>query len=256
MVDVSGVLVDLDTIRYTLVFISSLLIVEGIWQMIRRGNERALQTVIEAEKSGRLQAERESQVAQDDVKSVSNRADNAERRIRDLVAQAERAEKELQQELARQRQALQNAEAKLTAIEAKASSQEGSGTASVVALLGLLQEQGRFIDFLMEDITVFPDDRVAGAARFVHAGCSSVIKQYMDLIPIQSGDTGRQVTVEKGMPDRSIRFVGNSAVDFPATGKLLHRGWKATRLVLPKAMAPIEGNEGVVVAPAEIEVVR
>lgn len=254
--EVQGIIIDLRTITYTLVLLSALLVVEGAWQLVRRRGDRSLQNVIEAERSARIHAEREVQIVQDEMKSVAVRAENAEKRVRELVPQIEHAANERLQELEDVRRALKDTENKLAASAAKANHDPGSGPASVVALLGLLQEQGRFIDFLMEDITAYPDDRVAGAARFVHAGCSGVIKQYMDLMPIQAGDTGHQVTVQKEMTVSAVRFVGSAAVEFPATGKLLHRGWKATRLVLPKAKVDLDEKEGVVVTPAEVEMAR
>src|SRR5206468_89714 len=43
--------------------------------------------------------------------------------------------------------------------------------AEVVALFALLQEKGRFVDFLMDDVTAYDDAQVGAAARVVHQGC-------------------------------------------------------------------------------------
>jgi hypothetical protein len=44
----------------------------------------------------------------------------------------------------------------------------------IVSFLGLLQERGRLVDFLMEDITSYDDAQVGAAARVVHQGCKAV----------------------------------------------------------------------------------
>src|SRR5258706_10952915 len=43
--------------------------------------------------------------------------------------------------------------------------------ASALQLLALLQREGRFVDFLEEDVTSFSDADIGAAARVVHGGC-------------------------------------------------------------------------------------
>src|SRR5690349_12560463 len=46
--------------------------------------------------------------------------------------------------------------------------------AEIVAFFALLQEKGRFVDFLMDDVTAYDDAQVGAAARVVHQGCREV----------------------------------------------------------------------------------
>src|SRR5687768_116384 len=58
--------------------------------------------------------------------------------------------------------------------------------ASGLFLLSMLQREGRFIDFLQEDVASHPDADVGAAARVVHAGCRRVVRKYLSLQPVLS----------------------------------------------------------------------
>src|SRR5580704_8514068 len=45
-------------------------------------------------------------------------------------------------------------------------------------LLGLLQRDGRILDFFMEDIAPYTDEQVGAAARDVHAKTSEILVRY------------------------------------------------------------------------------
>ncbi|MCB0324289.1 MAG: DUF2760 domain-containing protein, partial [Bdellovibrionales bacterium] len=122
--------------------------------------------------------------------------------------------------------------------------------AEVVNLLSLFQEKGRLIDFLMEDIATYSDAQVAGAARVVHQGCSSVVKDYFRIVPVHQGTEGEAITVERQVSPRTFRLVGHVRGEPPFTGKVLHRGWRASEVKLPKLSAA-EGAD--IIAPAEVE---
>src|SRR5580704_18558237 len=49
--------------------------------------------------------------------------------------------------------------------------------ASGLAVLSMLQREGRLIDFLKEDMSSFSDAEIGAAARVVHAGCRKVFTQ-------------------------------------------------------------------------------
>jgi hypothetical protein len=63
---------------------------------------------------------------------------------------------------------------------------EKQAEAEVVAFLGLLQEKGRFVDFLMDDVALYDDSRVGAAARVVHYGCRDVLHEHFKVAPISS----------------------------------------------------------------------
>ena len=78
-----------------------------------------------------------------------------------------------------------------------------------VQMLALLQRDGRFIDFLMEDLTGYSDAQVGAAVRDVHAGCRGVVSRYVTLDAVVSGKEGDQTTVDSSLDPSSIRLVGN-----------------------------------------------
>ena len=125
-------------------------------------------------------------------------------------------------------------------------------TDRAVQMLGLLQREGRLIDFFSEDLTPYPDAQVGAAVREVHAGCRKALEQYVTLEPIIEGEEDGPVTVEAGFDPASVKLVGNVTGQPPLRGLLRHRGWRATEISLPP-LAPQESARAIV-APAEVEI--
>lgn len=119
-----------------------------------------------------------------------------------------------------------------------------------LSVLAMLQREGRFIDFLQEDITSFPDADVGAAARVVHEGCRKAVRSHMQLAPVLDKEEGAAVTVEAGFDATRIRLTGNVVGQAPFKGTLKHRGWRVTGVTLPP---PPAGTDGTVLAPAEVE---
>ena len=120
-------------------------------------------------------------------------------------------------------------------------------------LLAKLQEQGRLLDFAMEDIRTVPDAQVAAVARVVHTGCRAALQSAFTLHPLHASEEGAAVTLASGFDPEAYRLLGRVAGEPPFTGKLLHRGWRNTAAVkLPHASDPTQAHSGIV-APAEIE---
>ena len=120
-------------------------------------------------------------------------------------------------------------------------------------LLAKLQEQGRLLDFALEDIRTVPDAQVAAVARVVHTGCRAALQSAFTLVPLHPADEGSTVTLAVGFNPEAHRLLGRVAGEAPFTGKLLHRGWRSTAAVkLPHASEPSKPHSGII-APAEIE---
>lgn len=127
--------------------------------------------------------------------------------------------------------------------------------AHLVQFLGLLQEKGRFLDFVMDDIAGYSNDQVGAAARVVHQGCSRVVRDSFAVAPVHPGEEGNQVTLESGYNATEYRAVGTLAGSPPFHGTLLHKGWKASKVDLPRLVEKRAGaGEALVIAPAEVEV--
>jgi hypothetical protein len=117
-------------------------------------------------------------------------------------------------------------------------------------ILGILQREGRLIDFLMEDITSFTDDQVGAAVRELHDQCHEALARHVTLEPMIDGVEGTFAKAPSKDPS-IVRFVGNVPAKPPAGGTLRHKGWKAAKINLPPQPA---GQDAGNLAPAEIEV--
>jgi Domain of unknown function (DUF2760) len=143
-------------------------------------------------------------------------------------------------------------EAKVAQAESKTkTTAAGNQRDGALALLALLQREGRLVDFLREDIASFADADIGAAARDVHRGCRKVIDQYLTLEAVMPGEEEAKVSVPKGFDPSEIRLIGEARGDGPFTGTMRHHGWRVTQAKLP---ALADGVDRHVVAPAEVEV--
>lgn len=122
--------------------------------------------------------------------------------------------------------------------------------ASALALLSMLQREGRLVDFLQENVAGFSDADVGAAARIVHEGCRKVVKQYLTLQPVLPESEGARVTVPAGFDAQRIRLTGNVAGQPPFAGSLKHHGWVTTEVKFPTVSPAMDPR---VLAPAEVE---
>jgi hypothetical protein len=126
---------------------------------------------------------------------------------------------------------------------------EQARTTAALQLLGLLQREGRFVDFVQQDITSFDDVDVGAAARVVHQGCRKALAEHTKIAPVRNEDEGAQVTLAEVDPS-AVKLTGNVTGSPPFSGVLRHRGWRAESLRLPE---PVADHDLSVLAPAEVE---
>jgi len=118
-------------------------------------------------------------------------------------------------------------------------------------ILGILQRDSRLIDFLMEDISAYPDDQIGAAVRDLHQQCRDSLNRYLRLGPVIDAVEGSPTKLETNDPSQ-VKLLGN----VPASGKassgvLRHKGWKAEKIDLPP-LSPSANTS--VIAPAEVEI--
>ncbi|MBL9039690.1 MAG: DUF2760 domain-containing protein [Archangium sp.] len=118
-------------------------------------------------------------------------------------------------------------------------------------LLGLLQREGRFVDFLQDDISQAGDADIGAAARVVHEGCRKVLKQYFTVAPVSNEAEGAPVQVNAGYDANRFRLTGNVTGPGPWKGALRHHGWSVTAVSLPPAPTTVDVH---VLHPAELDV--
>lgn len=118
-------------------------------------------------------------------------------------------------------------------------------------LLALLQQSGRLIDFLKEDISSFDDTQIGAVVRDIHHNCSKTIEELVTIRPVIEENEGQTMTIAAGYDPIKIKLTGNIAGGPPFSGIVVHRGWKAHKKSLPKKAGEQSSD---VVTPAEIEV--
>lgn len=121
---------------------------------------------------------------------------------------------------------------------------------SALLLLSLLQKEGRFIDFMQEDVSSYTDHDIGAAARVVHEGCGKVLREHLHIAPVRSETEGAQVTLQPGFNPAEVRPTGQVVGEPPFTGSLVHRGWRATNIQLPQVASSYDLH---ILAAAEVE---
>jgi hypothetical protein len=127
---------------------------------------------------------------------------------------------------------------------------EPPGTGPALQLLALFQREGRFVDFLEQDIASFNDGEIGAVARVVHEGCRKALHEHAELSPVRAEEEGTAVTLQAGFNPSEVKLSGNLSGSAPYKGVLRHRGWRASQVKLPAA---VTGHDASVIAPAEIE---
>ncbi|HLF98549.1 MAG TPA: DUF2760 domain-containing protein [Methylococcaceae bacterium] len=121
---------------------------------------------------------------------------------------------------------------------------------AALQLLGLLQSEARFLDFVSENVAGYSDADIGAAARVVHEGCRKVLRAHFELEPVRSEPEGKRLTLPAGFDAAAVRLTGNIVGSAPFNGTLVHRGWRAAKVNLPK---PAEGHDARILAAAEVE---
>jgi hypothetical protein len=120
-----------------------------------------------------------------------------------------------------------------------------------LALLALLQREGRLVDFLRESLDAHDDAAIGAAARDVHRGCRKALDDHLKLEPVMPGAEEAAVTVPRGFDPGAVRLIGRADGDPPFRGVLVHHGWRAVDVRFPTLS---DGVDRRVLAPAEVKV--
>ena len=121
---------------------------------------------------------------------------------------------------------------------------------AALQLLGLLQREARFVDFIQEDVAPYTDAEIGAAARVVHEGCRKVLREHFAIQPVRTEAEGSRITLQAGFDATAVRLTGNVVGQAPFTGTLNHRGWQVTQVNLPQ-LTDMQAAQ--VIAQAEVE---
>ncbi|MCF7791904.1 MAG: DUF2760 domain-containing protein [Victivallales bacterium] len=119
-----------------------------------------------------------------------------------------------------------------------------------VYTLQLLQREGRFVDFIKENIEHFGDEQVGAAVRQIHSGCRKVVDENFNVKPLFGGEEGEKISLDNNFDPSEVKMTGNVPDKAPYSGELKHKGWLSEKVKLPKRTGKVNTN---VVYPAEIE---
>ncbi len=133
---------------------------------------------------------------------------------------------------------------------AKPEARDATGERAALQLLALLQREGRFIDFIQQDVSAFGDAEVGAAARVVHEGCRKALGGLGGVAAIRSEPEGTRVELETSFDPKCVKLVGDVQGSGPYRGVLRHKGWRAAALTLPELVGDHDPH---VLAPAEVE---
>jgi hypothetical protein len=125
---------------------------------------------------------------------------------------------------------------------------EAASASGALQLLSLLQREGRFVDFVQQELASFSDADIGAAARVVHEGCRRAIRAHARVVSVRSEAEGTSLTLERASDD--VKLVGRVFGSAPFRGVLRHRGWRVEELTLPTLVGAYDPR---LVAPAELE---
>jgi hypothetical protein len=121
---------------------------------------------------------------------------------------------------------------------------------SALQLLRLLQRGARFVDFVEEDIAGYSDADIGAAARLVHDGCRTTLREHFTIRPVREEAEGSRVTLADGFDATAVRLTGNVVGKPPFSGNISHRGWRVAEVRLPMLT---KTHDATVIAQAEVE---
>jgi hypothetical protein len=121
---------------------------------------------------------------------------------------------------------------------------------AALQLLGLLQREARFVDFVQEDVAAYIDAEIGAAARVVHEGCRRVLGEHFTIEAVRPEPEGSPITLGEGFDAAAIRLTGQVVGQAPFRGSLGHRGWRVTASRLPRLA---DGHDAAILAQAEVE---
>jgi hypothetical protein len=108
------------------------------------------------------------------------------------------------------------------------------------------------VDFFMDDVTGFNDAEVGAAARVVHQGCTAVLKEHLTIEPVAQEDEGTLLSMPEGYNAADFRLLGNVSGEPPYEGTLVHKGWRATRVNLPRTIGNDDSLPNIAAAQVEL----
>ena len=121
-----------------------------------------------------------------------------------------------------------------------------------ITLLVALQREARLIDLVKENLGQYSDAQIGAAARPCLQQCAATLDRLFGLRAIESVADGQTIAVPGNASPSRYLWIGESSGDDQATnGKLVHHGWEASQVELPKwTGATVDAR---VIAPIQVK---
>jgi len=121
-----------------------------------------------------------------------------------------------------------------------------------ITLLVALQREARLIDLVKENLGQYSDAQIGAAARPCLQQCAATLDRLFGLRAIESVADGQTIAVPNNASPSRYLWIGESSGDDQATnGKLVHHGWEASQVELPKwTGATVDAR---VIAPIQVK---
>jgi hypothetical protein len=140
------------------------------------------------------------------------------------------------------------AEPTLPAPTKPASAATKPARSDAVTLLSALQREARLVDLIQEDLANFSDAQVGAAARPCLQQCAATLQRLLSLTSVVDAQEGETIDVGSDASPARYQWIGEGTT---STGKLVHHGWLAAKIELPKWTG--EASDSKIVAPAQVQ---
>jgi hypothetical protein len=90
---------------------------------------------------------------------------------------------------------------------------------AALQLLGLMQREARFVDFIQEDVAPYTDAEIGAAARGARRLPQGAARAF-HACPVRSEAEGSRITLQAGFDAAAVRLTGNVVGQAPFTGTL------------------------------------
>ncbi|HEV7282048.1 MAG TPA: DUF2760 domain-containing protein [Pirellulaceae bacterium] len=126
-----------------------------------------------------------------------------------------------------------------------------STQSEAIALLAALQRESRLVDLVMQPLDGYDDAQIGAAARDVLRDARAALEKTVALRPLRTETEGSIVETPADPDAAQYRLTGAVQGQPPYRGELVHAGWVATKVELPKYVGSPDSSR--IVAPAEVE---
>lgn len=119
-----------------------------------------------------------------------------------------------------------------------------------ISLLAALQREARLIDLVHENLDQYGDAQIGAAARPCLKQCRETLDRLLRIRPLEAAAENESIELPENASPGRYHWLGEPAAG-ATTAKLIHPGWQASSLDLPRWSGPPE--EASVLAPAQVQ---